>query len=155
MLLRVCPPRSNKRSLLPPGGTCLRSFRAYRDALRLPIVSERGGGALFVLSARHRTRNEMNRQKQRSSRTSPMSFSLRFTFVVIFTTLTSCQSDSVRLRNPQTGQVAQCGLFGQKSSQTAAATREQCLGDYQSPSFVRSTRFGFLVQLDVGAAIGR
>jgi len=34
VLLRVCPPRSNKRSLLPPGETCLRSFRAYRCASR-------------------------------------------------------------------------------------------------------------------------
>jgi hypothetical protein len=42
----------------------------------------------------------------------------------LFITLTACQSDSVRLRNPQTAQIAQCGPYGAMSLQTAAAERE-------------------------------
>ena len=53
------------------------------------------------------------------------------------TTMAACQSDSVRLRNTQTGQVAQCGPYGQMSSQTAAATREQCIDEYQRKGYER------------------
>lgn len=57
-----------------------------------------------------------------------------FTFLVV-TTVTACQSDSVRLRNPQTGEIAQCGPYGQMSSETAAATREQCISEYQQKGY--------------------
>jgi hypothetical protein len=57
-----------------------------------------------------------------------------FPFLVV-TTFTACQSDSVRLRNPQTGEIAQCGPYGQMSSKTAAATREQCISEYQQKGY--------------------
>ena len=50
-----------------------------------------------------------------------MSFNIAFVmFVGFVATVTGCQSDSVRLRHPQTGQIAQCGPYGSYSSQTAA-----------------------------------
>jgi hypothetical protein len=55
-------------------------------------------------------------------------------FVAVFT-ITACQSDSVRLRNPQTGEVAQCGPYGQMSSKTGAATREQCISEYRQQGY--------------------
>jgi hypothetical protein len=66
-------------------------------------------------------------------------YSVLFTFL-LFTTLTGCQSDSVRLRHPQTGEVAQCGPYGQMSSETAAATREQCISEYKQKGYRPVTR---------------
>ena len=54
---------------------------------------------------------------------------------LLVATVTACQSDSVRLRNPQTGEIAQCGPYGQMSSKTAAATREQCISEYQQQGY--------------------
>jgi len=65
---------------------------------------------------------------------------LPFTLVLISTALTACQSDNVRLRNPQTGEIAQCGPYGQMSSKTAAATREQCINEYQLKGYQRVTQ---------------
>jgi hypothetical protein len=58
-------------------------------------------------------------------------------FVGLLTTVAGCQSDSVRLRHPQTGQIAQCGPYGTYSSQTAAKERERCIGDYQEQGYQR------------------
>ncbi|HTL63287.1 MAG TPA: hypothetical protein VL261_16710 [Nitrospira sp.] len=67
-----------------------------------------------------------------------MSFKIvLFAFMGFSATMTACQSDSVRLRNPQTGEIAQCGPYGQMSSETAAATREQCIGEYQRQGYER------------------
>ena len=64
-----------------------------------------------------------------------------FMFLGLFSMLTGCQSsDSVRLRDPQTGQIAQCGPYGQMSSKTAAATREQCINEYQQKGYQRVTQ---------------
>ena len=60
-----------------------------------------------------------------------------FIFGAMSTTLTTCEADSVRLRHLQTGQIAQCGPYGQLSSQTAAVTREQCISDYQRQGYER------------------
>ena len=68
-----------------------------------------------------------------------MRFYLPFTFVLISIALAACQSDAVRLRNPQTGEIAQCGPYGQMSSKTAAATREQCVNEYQQKGYQRVT----------------
>ncbi|HKT36415.1 MAG TPA: hypothetical protein VJR03_16440 [Nitrospira sp.] len=68
----------------------------------------------------------------------PMSFiTALFIFLGFVATATGCQTDSVRLRDPQTGQIAQCGPYGQMSSKTAAATREDCIGDYQRLGYER------------------
>jgi hypothetical protein len=60
-----------------------------------------------------------------------------FISVGFLTTMGGCQSDSVQLRNAQTGEVAQCGPYGQMSSQTASATREQCIDEYQRQGYER------------------
>jgi hypothetical protein len=66
------------------------------------------------------------------------SFNIPFVmFVGFVTTVTGCQSDSVRLRHPQTGQIAQCGPYGSYSSQTAAKERERCIVDYQEQGYQR------------------
>ena len=59
------------------------------------------------------------------------------TFVAVLATVMGCQSDSVRLRHPQTGQIAQCGPYGTYSSQTAAKERERCISDYQEQGYQR------------------
>jgi hypothetical protein len=69
-----------------------------------------------------------------------MSFYLALFTFLLLTILSACQSDSVRLRNPQTGEIAQCGPYGQMSSNTAAATREQCIGEYQQQGYRRVTQ---------------
>ena len=55
----------------------------------------------------------------------------------LFTALTACQSDVVRLRNPQTAEIAQCGPYGAMSAQTATAERERCISDYQRQGYER------------------
>ena len=67
-----------------------------------------------------------------------MNFNIALYMLVGFlATIIGCQSDSVRLSNPQTGQIAQCGPYGQMSSKTAAATREQCIEEYQRQGYQR------------------
>lgn len=63
-----------------------------------------------------------------------------FLSVGFLTTMGGCQSDSVQLRNAQTGEVAQCGPYGQMSSKTAAATREQCINEYQQQGYRQVTQ---------------
>ena len=63
-----------------------------------------------------------------------------FLLVGLLTTVAGCQSDSVRLRDPRTGQIAQCGPYGSYSSQTAAKEREQCVRDYQEQGYQRVTQ---------------
>jgi hypothetical protein len=60
-----------------------------------------------------------------------------FLFLGLSTAIAGCQSDSVRLRDPQTGQIAQCGPYGTYSSQTAAKERERCVNDYQAQGYQR------------------
>ena len=60
-----------------------------------------------------------------------------FMLVAFLATIPACQSDSLRLRNPHTGEIAQCGPYGQMSSKTAAATREQCIEEYQRQGYER------------------
>jgi len=70
-----------------------------------------------------------------------MSFNIAlFVFVQFLTIMAGCQSDSVRLRHPQTGQIAQCGPYGSYSSQTAAKERERCISDYQEQGYQRVTQ---------------
>jgi hypothetical protein len=61
-------------------------------------------------------------------------------FVAFLTTVTGCQSDSVRLRHSQTGEIAQCGPYGSYSSQTAEKERERCIRDYQEKGYQRVTQ---------------
>ena len=63
-----------------------------------------------------------------------------FIFVAFVMAVTGCQSDSVRLRHPQTGEIAQCGPYGSYSSQTAEKEREQCIKDYQAKGYQRMTQ---------------
>lgn len=66
-----------------------------------------------------------------------MKFSTALFIVGFLTSLTACQSDSVRLRDPQTGTIAQCGPYGAYSSKTAAEERERCINDYQRQGYKR------------------
>ena len=64
-----------------------------------------------------------------------MSFIIALFIFIGFVATTGCQADSVRLRDPHTGQIAQCGPYGQMSSKTAAVTREDCIGEYQRQGY--------------------
>ena len=63
-----------------------------------------------------------------------------FISVAFLTAVAGCQSDSVRLRHPQTGEIAQCGPYGSYSSQTAEKERERCIRDYQQKGYQRVTQ---------------
>lgn len=66
--------------------------------------------------------------------------SVVFMLVGVLTIVMGCQSDSVRLRHPQTGEIAQCGPYGSYSSQTAAKERDRCIRDYQEQGYQRVTQ---------------
>jgi hypothetical protein len=61
--------------------------------------------------------------------------SVRFVMTLGLALLTGCTSDTVRLRHPQTGKTAHCGLSEGMSPKTAVANRERCIEHYQSQGY--------------------
>jgi hypothetical protein len=47
-------------------------------------------------------------------------------------------TEAVKLRNPQTGEIARCGPYTQKSMTDETALREaRCLDDYEKQGYMR------------------